>query len=80
MKLIRDEEEYEATMAVTEENQSQAERVCRASEDNVLIPQVMVQAGSFAESSTQTIREGIVPFLKCSSVSMEPWSGPPQPL
>ena len=69
MKLIRDEEEYEATMAVTEENQSQAERVCRASEDNVLIPQVMVQAGSFAESSTQTIREGIVPFLKCRCLS-----------
>ncbi|XDA90641.1 hypothetical protein R6Z07F_020246 [Ovis aries] len=43
MKLIRDEEECEATMAVTEENQSQAERVCRAPEDNVLIPQVMVQ-------------------------------------
>ena len=34
-----------------------------------LIPQVMLQAGSFAESSTQTIQEGIVPLLKCRRVS-----------
>ncbi|KAM7225326.1 hypothetical protein CapIbe_023303 [Capra ibex] len=65
MKLIRDEEECEATMAVTEENQSQAQRVCKAPEDNVLIPQVMVQVGTFVDSSTQTIQEGIVLFLKC---------------
>ena len=51
-------------MAVTEKNKSSAERVCRASEDSVLIPQVMVQAGSIAGSSTQTIPEGIIPFLK----------------
>ena len=69
MKLIRDEEECEATMAVTEENQSQAQRVCRAPEDNVLIPQVMVQVGTFVDSSTQTIQEGIVPFLKCRWLS-----------
>ncbi|KAI4545165.1 hypothetical protein MG293_005431 [Ovis ammon polii] len=47
MKLIQDEEECETTMAVTEEYQSQAERVCRASEDSVLIPQVM-EAGELA--------------------------------
>ena len=56
-------------MAVTEEIQSRAKRVFRASEDSVLIPQVMLQAGSFAESSTQTIQEGIVPLLKCRRVS-----------
>lgn len=56
-------------MAVTEKNQGPAERVCRASEDSVLIPQVMVQAGSIAESSTQTIQEGIIPFLKCRWLS-----------
>ena len=69
MKLIQNEEECEATMAVTEENQSQAESVCRASEDSVLTPQVMVQAGSVAENSTQTIQEGIVLFLKCRRLS-----------
>ena len=69
MKLIQNEEECEATMAVTEENQSQAQRVCRAPEDNVLIPQVMVQVGTFVDSSTQTIQEGIVPFLKCRWLS-----------
>lgn len=69
MKLIQDEEECEATMAVTEENQSQVESVPGHQEDSVLTPpQVMVQAGSFAENSTQTIQEGIVPVSEVVAV------------
>ncbi|XP_014653148.1 PREDICTED: paraneoplastic antigen-like protein 5 [Ceratotherium simum simum] len=70
VKLIRDEEEWETTMAVTNEKERQVGRGHRASgrqvvvEATVPMPQAIVQAGPFSESSTQTFPEGAVPSLK----------------
>ncbi|XP_047620036.1 paraneoplastic antigen-like protein 5 [Phacochoerus africanus] len=68
MQVIRDEEEWEATMGLTKERQ--VGRGHRASGRPVLVeagvpmPQVVVQTGPFNESSTQTIQEGISLSLK----------------
>ncbi|XP_031532388.1 paraneoplastic antigen-like protein 5 [Vicugna pacos] len=70
MKLIRDEEEWETTMAVTKEGQKQVGRGREApgrhvvAEATVPTPQVILQAGPFSEKSTQTIQKGAVPALK----------------
>ncbi|XP_046529373.1 paraneoplastic antigen-like protein 5 [Equus quagga] len=70
VKLIRDEEEWETTMAVTKERERQVGRGHMAfgrqvvAEASVPMPQVIVQAGLFRESSTQTRLEGAVPALK----------------
>lgn len=69
MKLIRDEEEWETTMMVIKEKQKQVGKGQRGSgrqaeESNLLETQVIVQVGSFSESSTQTMQEGLPPSLK----------------
>ncbi|XP_054437790.1 paraneoplastic antigen-like protein 5 [Pteronotus mesoamericanus] len=71
MKLIRDEEEWETTMAVTKQKPRPAGRGRKVSSRQILeetsipiMPQVIVQAGTSCESSTQTIQKGIAPSLK----------------
>ncbi|XP_058907149.1 paraneoplastic antigen-like protein 5 [Kogia breviceps] len=64
MKLIRDEEEWEATVAVTREKQRQIARGHRASgtqvaaETSAPVRPLMVQAGLLHESSTQAAQDG----------------------
>ncbi|KAG8505943.1 Paraneoplastic antigen-like protein 5 [Galemys pyrenaicus] len=77
MKLIRDEEEWETTMAVTREKQGQVGRSRRASdrqdgeESSVPAPQAPAapQEGLFQDSSTQTVREGMGLAMKRSRSS-----------
>ncbi|XP_004685928.1 PREDICTED: paraneoplastic antigen-like protein 5 [Condylura cristata] len=64
MKLIRDEEEWETSLAVTREKQRQVGRGRRASgrqagEENGLPLQAAVARGLFQDSSTQTAQEGL---------------------
>nr|XP_026259294.1 paraneoplastic antigen-like protein 5 [Urocitellus parryii] len=77
MKLIRDEEEWETTMAVMKEKQRQVGRGRRASGRQVVAEvgysavQVTMQAGCFSENSTQTAQEGVSPSLKRRRLSCE---------
>lgn len=70
MKLTRDEEELEVTMAVMKEKQMNAEKGLRdydspvVAETTVPIPQVFKQAGPCYDNSTQTIQERAAPLLK----------------
>lgn len=70
MKLIRDDEEWEITMAVMKENHRNKERDRRASDSQVVaeatvsVPQGIVKAGPYCENSTQTIQERVAPCLK----------------
>lgn len=65
MKLIRDEEEWEVTLAVLKQKQKPAARGHRPSGRQVLeevsdsAPQVPQQAVQYCDSSTQTVQEGI---------------------
>uniref|UniRef100_H0XX15 Paraneoplastic antigen Ma-like C-terminal domain-containing protein n=1 Tax=Otolemur garnettii TaxID=30611 RepID=H0XX15_OTOGA len=59
MKLIRDEEEWETTMAVTKEKQRQG-----AAEAIILSSHANAQGGPCSESSTQTLEEGAPPSVK----------------
>ncbi|XP_023973954.1 paraneoplastic antigen-like protein 5 [Physeter macrocephalus] len=76
VKLVRDEEEWEATVAVTREKQRQIARGHRApgtqllAETSVPVRPVMVQAGLFGESSAQAVQEGDTLSLKRRQV---PW-------
>ncbi|XP_008988306.1 paraneoplastic antigen-like protein 5 [Callithrix jacchus] len=67
MKLIRDEEEWETTTAVIKDKQKPSGRSrgrqARA-EASVSAPQVIVQPGSFTDSSTQTIQGALAPLVK----------------
>lgn len=76
MKLIRDEEEWETSRAVTKETQRLVGRGHKVPSRQVLeetsdpiIPQVITQAGTFCESSTQTIQKGIASSLKRKQLS-----------
>ncbi|XP_053436067.1 paraneoplastic antigen-like protein 5 [Nycticebus coucang] len=70
MKLIRDEEEWETTVAVTKEKQRNTGRGRKGSgrqgeaEAIILSSHVSVQGRSFSESSTQTLEEGAPPSVK----------------
>ncbi|XP_006905224.1 paraneoplastic antigen-like protein 5 [Pteropus alecto] len=70
IKLIRDEEEWETTLAVMKEKERNGARSPRASgrqgiaEAIFSMPQVLMQAGPSCESSTQTVQEGAVPSVK----------------
>ncbi|XP_007456692.1 PREDICTED: paraneoplastic antigen-like protein 5-like [Lipotes vexillifer] len=70
MKLIRDEEEWDAAEAVTRGKQRQVGGGHRASGTQVVaetsgpVPPVMVRAGLFRDSSTQTVQEGATLSLK----------------
>ncbi|XP_012332782.1 paraneoplastic antigen-like protein 5 [Aotus nancymaae] len=67
MKLIRDEEEWETTMAVMKAKHKASGRgqgrEARA-EVGVSAPQVTVQPGSFTDSGTQTIQAALTPLVK----------------
>ncbi|KAM7045510.1 paraneoplastic antigen-like protein 5 [Molossus nigricans] len=75
MKLIRDDEECEATMVVMKQKQRPGGRGRKVSsrqileETSVPIPPVIGQAGQFCESSTQTIQEGAASSLKRKPLS-----------
>ncbi|XP_010599078.1 paraneoplastic antigen-like protein 5 [Loxodonta africana] len=70
MKLIRDEEEWETTMAVSQEKQRQVGKGRRGSSRQVMVevhapaPQAPMPAGSFIENSTQTAQGGAPLSLK----------------
>ncbi|XP_059943463.1 paraneoplastic antigen-like protein 5 [Mesoplodon densirostris] len=74
MKLIRDEEELEAAMALTREKQRQVERGRMASgaqalaKTSVPVSPVREQTRLFRESSTQTVQEGATLSLKRTQV------------
>ncbi|XP_047391091.1 paraneoplastic antigen-like protein 5 [Sciurus carolinensis] len=81
MKLIRDEEEWETTVAVMKEKQRQVGRGRRPSgrqavaEAGVSAVQVTVHTGSFSENSTQTAQEGASPSLKRRRLPCEHCTG-----
>lgn len=71
IKLIRDEEEWETTLALMREKERNGGRSPRPSgrqggvaEANLPVPQVVTQPGTSCESSTQTTQEGLVPSIK----------------
>ncbi|XP_036989193.2 paraneoplastic antigen-like protein 5 [Artibeus jamaicensis] len=77
MKLIRDEEEWENSMAVTKQMQRPVGRGQKVSSRQVLeetsdpiTPEVITQAATFCESSTQTTQRGIA-SLKRKQVSCD---------
>lgn len=76
MKLIRDEEEWETSMAVTKQMQRPVGRGRKVSSRQILeeksdpiTPHVIPQAGAFCESSTQTTQKGIALSLKRKQLS-----------
>ncbi|XP_066105842.1 paraneoplastic antigen-like protein 5 [Saccopteryx bilineata] len=75
MKLVRDEEECETTMAAEKQKQRFIGKGHKASkrqvseETSVPAPQVTIQARSFCESGTQTAQEGIALPLKHMKLS-----------
>ncbi|XP_036915127.1 paraneoplastic antigen-like protein 5 [Sturnira hondurensis] len=78
MKLIRDEEEWETSMAVTKQMQRPVRRGQKVSSRQVLeetsdpiTPQVIAQAEAFCESSTQTTQKGIASSLKRKQLSCD---------
>ncbi|XP_077001274.1 paraneoplastic antigen-like protein 5 [Tamandua tetradactyla] len=75
MKLVRDEEEWEATMSLTKEKQKQASKGRKASgrqvggEGSTPPSHISTQTGPFSEDTTQIFQEGVPPALKRQRLS-----------